>query len=201
VGEDLGTVPDGFRPAMQQTGVMSCRVLYFERDRDQRFLPPERYPVDALVSVSTHDLPTLKGFWGYRDVAWRELLELLPDKEAQAAARAERGRDRVLLLKALKKAGLLPGGLDPERPPEELPDELIEATHRFLAQTPGRLLMVQLEDALGEIEQPNLPGAEAHPNWRRRSARRLEDLAGDPLVRRIAAAINATGRGIRPSGG
>ena len=201
VGEDLGTVPGGFRPVMQQAGVMSCRVLYFERDGKQRFLPPDAYPVDALVSVSTHDLPTLKGFWAYRDVAWREVLELLPDKEAQAAARAERERDRVLLLKALEEAGRLPEGLDPESPPEELSDELIEAMHRFLAETPGRLLMVQLEDALGETEQPNLPGAEAHPNWRRRSAQRIEDLAGNPLVRRIAAAINATGRGIRRNGG
>jgi 4-alpha-glucanotransferase len=201
VGEDLGTVPSGFRPAMQRAGVMSCRVLYFERDRDQRFLPPEDYPADALVSVSTHDLPTLKGFWTCRDVAWRELLGLLPDREAQAAARAERERDRVLLLKALEEAGLLPEGVDPEHPPDELSDELIEAAHRFLARTPGRLLMVQLEDALGETEQPNLPGAEAHPNWRRRSARRLEDLTSEPLVRRIAAAVNATGRGLRQDEG
>jgi 4-alpha-glucanotransferase len=198
VGEDLGTVPSGFRPAMQQAGVMSCRVLYFERDRDQRFLPPDEYPVEALVSVSTHDLPTLKGFWTWRDVAWRELLELLPGKEAQAAARAERERDRMLLLKALEEADLLPEGVDPEHPPDELSNELIEAAHRFLARTPGRLLMIQLEDALGETEQPNLPGAEAHPNWRRRYARRLEDLTSEPLVRRIAAAANASGRGIRP---
>jgi 4-alpha-glucanotransferase len=197
VGEDLGTVPEGFRPAMQKTGLMSCRVLYFERDREQHFLPPDEYPVDALVSVSTHDLPTLKGFWTYRDVSWRELLGLLPDKEAQAAARTERERDRRLLLKALEEAGLLPEGVDPEDPPEELSDELIEAVHRFLAKTPGRLLMVQLEDALADVEQPNLPGADAHPNWRRRSACSLEEIAGEPLVRRIAAAINATGRGIR----
>jgi 4-alpha-glucanotransferase len=199
IGEDLGTVPEGFRPAMERAGLMSCRVLYFERDAEQAFLPPEHYPEAALTSVSTHDLPTLRGFWSSRDVSWRELLSMLPNAESIAAAREERSRDRVLLLQALQDAGLLPGGLDPEKPPDELPEELILAVHRFLARTPCRLLMVQLEDALGEAEQPNLPGSsEGHPNWRRRPRLGLETFADDRLVRAIAAAIEGEGRG-RPA--
>jgi 4-alpha-glucanotransferase len=201
IGEDLGTVPEGFRPAMEGAGLLSCRVLYFERDVDQAFLPPEHYPEAALSSVSTHDLPTLKGFWTYRDIAWRELLEMLPGADAAASAREERSRDRVLLLRALERARLLPAGLDPERPPDELPEELILAVHRFLARAPCRLLMVQLEDALGEGEQPNLPGSsEGHPNWRRRSRLGVEAFADDPLVRAIAAAIEAEGSSQAGSG-
>jgi len=198
IGEDLGTVPEGFRPAMERAGVMSCRVLYFERDAEQAFLPPGQYPKAALTSVSTHDLPTLKGYWGCRDVSWRELLHMLPDAASAAAAREERGRDRVLLLQALEREGLLPAGLDPENPPDELPDELVLAVHRFLARAPCRLLMVQLEDALGDLEQPNLPGSsEGHPNWRRRPRIGLEALGDDPLVRAIATAIEAEGRSWR----
>jgi 4-alpha-glucanotransferase len=195
IGEDLGTVPEGFRPAMERAGLMSCRVVYFERDAQQTFIPPERYPAAALASVSTHDLPTLKGFWTHRDIAWRELLNMLPNPDSVAAARKERSRDRVLLLQALHDAGLLPAGLDPEEPPDELPEEVILAVHRFLARSPCRLLMVQLEDALGEAEQPNLPGSsEGHPNWRRRPRLGVEAFADDPLVRAIAAAIGAEGR-------
>ena len=197
IGEDLGTVPRGFRPAMRRAGLMSCRVFYFERDRKGAFLPPESYPEHALVSASTHDLPTLRGFWTYRDVRWRDLLHMFPDEAAHGEARAERDRDRILMLEGLERAGLLPEGLDPARPPDELPDELVLAVHRFLARTPGHVLMVQLEDALGEAEQPNLPGANEYPAWKRRLARNLEDFGEHPLFRRLIAAVAAEGRGSR----
>jgi 4-alpha-glucanotransferase len=194
IGEDLGTVPRGFRPAMQRAGLMSCRVLYFERAHDGSFLPPPAYPRQALVSVSTHDLPTLKGFWTGRDIKWRALLGRFPDEAALQHAQRERAQDRVLLLRALQRAGLLPAGVDPASPPDEPSDELIVAMHRYLAETPGYLAMVQLEDALGEEEQPNLPGTSEHPNWRRKLRQPLEHMADEPLVRRIAEVMTA-GRG------
>jgi 4-alpha-glucanotransferase len=197
IGEDLGTVPRGFRPAMQRAGLMSCRVLYFERAQGGAFVPPEAYPRQALVSVSTHDLPTIRGFWTYRDVKWRDLLRRFPDEDALRDARAERDRDRVLLLQALQRAGLLPAGIDPDQPPDEPSDELVLAVHRYLAETPGHLLMVQLEDALGEEEQPNLPGTDEHPNWRRKLGRSLEALADEPMVAQIAEAMAAAGRSFR----
>jgi 4-alpha-glucanotransferase len=197
IGEDLGTVPRGFRPAMRRAGMLSCRVLYFERAPGGAFAPPEDYPREALVSASTHDLPTVRGFWTARDVRWRELLGRFPDEAALLNARAERARDRVLLLHALHRAGLLPPGLDPERPPEELSEELALALHRYLAATRGQLVMVQLEDALGEAEQPNLPGTLEHANWRRRLGRSLEELASVPLVGAVAGAMTAAGRSFR----
>jgi 4-alpha-glucanotransferase len=197
IGEDLGTVPRGFRPAMRRAGLLSCRVLYFERAHDGGFLPPSAYPRQALVSASTHDLPTIKGYWTARDVRWRELLGRFAGDEASAHARSERARDRVLLLGALGQAGLLPAGIDPATPPEEASEELVVAIHRYLAATPGQLLMVQLEDALGEEEQPNLPGTDEHPNWRRKLGPALEELAGQALMRRIAEAMAAAGRSAR----
>ena len=110
IGEDLGTVPRGFRPAMQRAGLLSCRVLYFERAQDGAFLPPEAYPRQALVSVSTHDLPTLRGFWTSRDLKWRDRFARFPDEDASKNAHAARDRDRILLLQALRRAGLLPAG-------------------------------------------------------------------------------------------
>jgi 4-alpha-glucanotransferase len=197
IGEDLGTVPRGFRPAMQRAGLLSCRVLYFEREQGGAFLPPERYPRQALVSVSTHDLPTLRGFWTGRDLKWRDLLARFPDAAASKNANAARERDRVLLLQALRRAGLLPAGIDPECPPDEPSDELVLAVHRYLSKTPGHLLMVQIEDALGEEEQPNLPGAMDHPNWRRKLGRDLERFADAPTVGQIAEAMAAAGRSCR----
>jgi 4-alpha-glucanotransferase len=182
---------------MQRAGLLSCRVLYFERERDGEFVPPEAYPRQALVSVATHDLPTIRGFWADRDLKWRALLGRFPDEHAWQSARAARDRDRVLLLHALRRAGLLPAGIEPERPPDEPSDELVLAVHRYLAATPGHLLMVQLEDALGEEEQPNLPGAGEHPNWRRKLGRNLAALGDEPMVGRLAEAMAAAGRSFR----
>jgi 4-alpha-glucanotransferase len=197
IGEDLGTVPRGFRPAMQRAGLLSCRVFYFERTPGGAFLPPEAYPRQALVSVSTHDLPTLRGFWTGHDLRWRDRLACFPDEDASRSAHAARGRDRILLLQALRRAGLLSADIDPDRPPDEASDELVLAVHRYLARTPGHLLMVQLEDMLGEEEQTNLPGAQEHPNWRRKLGSELERFADEPMLGRIAETMMAAGRSCR----
>ena len=162
IGEDLGTVPEGFREAMQAANVLSYRVLVFERHGDGSFKPPDEYPPLAAASAATHDLATLKGFWLGRDIAWRRRLGLYPDAAAEATEAAERGRDRHLLLDALAREGLLA----PERFGEFLPadgepaygDALGEAILVYLARSRARLVLVQLEDIVGEAEQANLPG-------------------------------------------
>lgn len=196
VGEDLGTVPDGFREVMRDTGILSYRVLYFERDASEEFQPPEAWPRDALVSVTTHDLPTLKGYWRGHDIALRQRLGLFPDAATASREEETRRADRARLLRALARAGLLPGHLSPDAPPDELPVELVAAVHCYLAKTTGRILMVQLEDAIGEIEQPNLPGTiDQHPNWRRRSPLAIEALRDSAPLRELAARITAARQG------
>jgi 4-alpha-glucanotransferase len=92
---------------------------------------------------------------------------------------------------------MLSPGIDPEAPPAEACEDLVVTIHRYLAETPGYLVMVQLEDAVGEEEQPNLPGTDGHPNWRRKLRLKLEDLPDHPMVRRIAAVMAASGRSAR----
>lgn len=64
IGEDLGTVPDEVRTSLSAAGVLSYRVLYFERQGDGRWKEPGGYPSQAVAVVTTHDLPTLAGYWG-----------------------------------------------------------------------------------------------------------------------------------------
>lgn len=190
VGEDLGTVPEGFRPVMRDAGTLSTRLLWFERGEDGAFLPPEHYEAQSLVGVTTHDLPTLKGWWEERDIDWRDRLSKFKEKEDADKERAERRRDRERLLASLGWAGVLPSDTTVNAEASTLPPELPAAVHRYLARSHGRLLMVQMEDLTGEVEQPNLPGTlDEHPNWRRRLSVALEDLADFPTVRAVAAAI------------
>ncbi len=182
-GEDLGTLPAGFRERLDARGLLSSRVLWFERWPSGLFRASSTYPPRAVASVSTHDLPTARGWLQGRDIDWRERVGQL-DAEAAAGARAERARDRRMLLDALAFEGLAQGG--------EEEAALVVALHRMLARSPSALLLVQLDDLVGAVEQANLPGTvDAHPNWRRRCPLAVDEVARDPFARQLLEAVRA----------
>ena len=201
VGEDLGTVPDEVRQALHDLGVLSYRLFYFERGQDGSFQAPENYPEQSLVSATTHDLPTLAGFWKGVDLDLRSELNLYPSEELRASQIVGRADDRARLLLALEREGLLPEGLGvhPVSIPEMTP-ALIRAIHRFLARSPAKLALVQAEDMLVELEQANLPGTvDEHPNWRRKLSLNLEEWAEDPRIRGLAEAlVDERGSAVNP---
>jgi (1->4)-alpha-D-glucan 1-alpha-D-glucosylmutase len=188
VGEDLGTVTDDLRQKLKDAGVYSYRVLYFERDAQGGFRPPQAYPAQALVSISTHDLPTLEGFWQGTDLAARDALDLFPSPAMRERMYADRSADRPRLRDALAKAGLDP-------PPLTGPLDAWHAAaiHAFAARTPCALMTVQLEDVFGQAEQVNLPATLDHQyaNWRRKVGIPLEDWTADGRFAQVCAAIRA----------
>ncbi len=196
VGEDLGTVPANFRETLRAARIQGYRVLFFERDWDdgRGFRLPDRYERDALACVSTHDLPTLHGWWEGTDIDDREAIGLDQPDDA-AAARASRETDRRMMMDALAAAGLLPDELGPahrgEQPsPPALPESLAIGLSRFLARTPCRLVAIQLEDLAAIRERMNLPGTvNEQPNWRRRFPLPLEALFQSPNLLAITQAV------------
>jgi len=185
IGEDLGTVPEGFQAALQEAGVLSYRVLYFEQETDGAFRAPSAYPTDALVAIGTHDLPTFPAYWKGVDIDLRRRLGLYPEPDKSAADLSQRDTERTNLAAALRREGLLSG----DRVPEAAP---VEAAYRFLARTPARLLMVHFEDALGQTDQINVPATQdEYPNWRHKLSADLDAVFGDERVRALAAAIDA----------
>lgn len=194
VGENLGTVPIGFNDAMTGAGLLGYRILYFTRG-EGRMAAPAEYPREAMVCASTHDLPTLKGWWTGSDIAWRLKVERITEEEAELF-RKDRELDKQLLLVTLADEGLIDRQIaDAARSgdmPPEMSDWIVLAVHRMLARTPSRLFAVQLDDALGVTEQPNLPGTtDEHPNWRRKTPVTIEALADHPGLRALAAEISA----------
>ncbi len=188
VGEDLGTVPDEVREAMKRHGMLSYRLFYFEKDwASGRFKHPHEFPAQALVAATTHDLPTLRGFWLGRDMRWREKLHLCPANTC-AGHQQRRVEERTKLVEALRECRLDPGAADNG----EVPPGLTPAVYRMLARTPSAILMVQAEDLLAEDEQPNLPGTvDTHPNWRRRLSVNIEAWGQQAVVRALLAALRA----------
>ncbi len=199
IGEDLGTVPDEVRRDLMASGFLSYRLLIFEKGADGAYRAPQDFPRPALVSVSTHDLPPLDGFWLGRDLRVKAALAQYPTPEAAAAEAEGRGRDRQALLAALAAEGLLPPGVPvaPEVDPRHF-DALAPAVHAYLARTPAALLLANLDDLVGEVEMHNLPATlDEHPNWQRKGPVALEDLPGHPRAAAVAAAIRREGRGVR----
>ncbi len=193
IGEDLGTVPDAMRQAMQERGILGYRLFYFEKhwQGDHGFKSPWEIDREAVVAVTTHDLPTLAGYWQGSDLTLRGELGLFPSEAVRQAQIAARGADRARLLQALQREALLPAGMtaDPADVPEMTP-ALALAIHRYLARSPARIQLVQAEDMLGETEQANLPGTVTqHPNWQRKLSLPLEDWPVDPRLRATAQAL------------
>ena len=191
VGEDLGTVPDEVRRALPAAGILSYRVLYFEREQDGSFKTPERYPRDALATVSNHDLPTFAGYWSARDIDTREQVGAFPTESWPDEQRRERAEDRARLLRALEGQGLLEPSSAASSALPGAGSTLGPAVHRYVARTPAKLMTVQLEDVSDQLDQVNLPGTteEAYPNWRRKLGVRLEDLPGDPRFRTMVNSV------------
>lgn len=190
VGEDLGTVPEGIGEGLREAGVLSYRVLWFEREGSD-FRPPASYPEHAAACVSTHDLPTLAGWWSGADIAERLALGMLDAAGAQAA-RAERTAAKVALLKRLDAEGLIGDEKWPElASAAELPVSLAAALHRFIAATPSLLALVQADDLTGEQDAVNLPGTvDERPNWRRKLSQQVGHLFDTPLARAIIEAMD-----------
>lgn len=195
VGEDLGTVPVGFREVMHEAEIQGYRVFYFEREQNGWFRAPGAYSHRALACLSTHDLPTLKGWWSGSDIDERERLGSFSHEQA-AELRKNRAEDRVLLLAALKHAEVLPpvfhAVLEGATPyPKDLPDDICVAAHAMLAKVTSRLIAVQLEDLAGMKDQANLPGTiDEYPNWRRKLPLDLPQLAETKLFRSITQAVS-----------
>ncbi|MCV0397262.1 MAG: 4-alpha-glucanotransferase [Rhizobiaceae bacterium] len=187
IGEDLGHVPDGFREVMARAGVLSYRILYFEKAPEGGFLPAPGYPRLSIACVSTHDLPTLAGWWQGDDIRLRLNHNLITEEMAQAQTK-ERADERRNLLDAL--SGDAGETVRQRSPDDELPVELAAGVYRFLARSEAMLVGVRLADLVGETLPTNLPGTiDSHPNWRRRCRVLLERLEETPHFAAITRAV------------
>nr|WP_294168331.1 4-alpha-glucanotransferase [uncultured Sphingomonas sp.] len=188
IGEDLGTVPPGFDTLLAQAGLLGIRVLIFQRD-GHRFLGPAEWPRHAIATTTTHDLPTVAGWWQERDIDWRRKLGLLPTGQTESDARRERAGERAMLWRAMRDAGCAQGdalGHGEGTAP-------LDEAAAFVSATSAPLAILPIEDALGLPEQPNLPGTiDTHPNWRRRLRPPVDTLLDDPAVAARLAIMNRT---------
>jgi 4-alpha-glucanotransferase len=164
IGEDLGTLPEGFHETLEIAGVHGMRVLWFER-QGEAFASPDQWDSGAVAMTSTHDLPTVAGWWHGTDIATRAICGGPGRGAKESDAAVERAGERTALWQAFVRGGVAGG--DP--PPPERTPPAVDAAVAFVAETNAPICLLPLEDVIGQEEQPNVPGTvNEHPNWRRR---------------------------------
>ena len=182
VGEDLGTVPEGMSERLAASNILSYSVLWFER-RGGHIRPSNEWRRLAAACVSTHDLPTLAGWWNGADIAEKRSLSLLTDPGAERT----RADEKSMLIALLRDEGLINEDVDPGQP---MPFAVAAAIHRFVSATPALLTLVQADDLAGEAVAVNLPGTDRErSNWRRRLDVDVSTLCKSPLAQAIFAAL------------
>lgn len=164
IGEDLGTVPGGFSETLAHRGICGMQVLWFEQEKNGDFLPPSQWRRDSIAMTTTHDLPTVAGWWTGRDIEWRSRLGIRTSIGDEAEEWDERKTAKTKLWSALLAADCVPSGREPANA-----NLVVYGATGFVGKTASRLAVLPAEDICGLKEQPNLPGTtREHPNWRRR---------------------------------
>jgi 4-alpha-glucanotransferase len=189
IGEDLGTVEPFVRETLDRFGILSYRLLYFEKRSDGKFKTYGEYPERALVSSTTHDLPTLAGFWSGEDIEARRRAGIFAGDAMYRQQVEARTVEKQRMLDLLHSLELLPGYV-PTMAAQipEITGELHNAVIGFLALTPSQLLAVNQEDLTKEIAQQNLPATTwQYPNWSRKMKFTLEQLRSEPVARDFVA--------------
>lgn len=177
IAEALGTVPEGMLEALEQKGILAFNIFYFEND-GSKMKPLAEYPYSAMTTLSTHDLPTIKGYWQSYDFKLGEKFDIYPSEAVLKQLKATR--------KASKKA--IRQAMQISQPFDE--PKLVRQLQHYVAGTHSALYGTQPEDWLTMLEPVNIPGTSSeYPNWRRKLSTTTEAIFSDPNVQQLLKAI------------
>lgn len=192
IGEDLGTVRPGFREWLYEKGILSSKILFRQEDKDGNLLPPSDYFHLAVAQSSTHDQPTIYGWWVGQDIETFNDCNLYINQEQYEETIAKRVKERHNLLDAMEKEGVWPKDTPVERTDaimsgKEIPLGLLRAVTHFLAKTPSAIVLVRLTDVLKETHMVNVPGTDReYPNWRLKLKVNIEDLPKNDRLKSVS---------------
>jgi 4-alpha-glucanotransferase len=188
IGEDLGTVPDEIRAKLADNGVYSYRVFFFEQAPDGGFFSPSHYPEQSMCTLTTHDMPTLAGYWHCDDLTLGKELGIYPAEDILSALYASRHQNKQSILDTLHGHHSVNDEVGRDVHNVSMCKALNFGMQLHMASGSSALLSLQLEDWL-EMDKPvNIPGTfNEYPNWRRKLTRNLQDIFNDSSLNELAA--------------
>lgn len=193
IGEDLGTVPEEIRSKLAENGMYSYRVFFFEQAKDGGFYAPEHYPEQSMATLTTHDMPTLIGYWHCDDLALGKEVGLYPDADVLATLYDTRHENKQHILNTLHGHHSISDNISHNVDNVGMTTELNYGMQTHMATGSSALLSLQLEDWLQMDRPVNIPGTfKEYPNWKRKLSRNLEDIFEDDAI--VSLAKNLTNR-------
>ena len=190
IGEDLGTVPDTIREKLQNNGMYSYRLFFFEQAEDGGFYSPMHYPEQSMATLTTHDMPTLIGFWHCDDLALGKEVGLYPDQEVLKSLYNIRHENKQHILNTLHGHQSVGENISRDVNHVGMTPELNFAMQTHMATGSSALLSLQLEDWLQMDKPVNIPGTfNEYPNWKRKLSHDLEDIFNKPEIQDLANEI------------
>lgn len=190
IGEDLGTVPEEIRIKLAENGVYSYRVFFFEQAKDGGFFSPSHYPEQSMSTLTTHDMPTLSGYWHCHDLELGKELGLYPTQEILNTLYDSRHENKQSILDTLHGHQSVSEEVGRDVHNVPMSKALNFGMQLHMAGGSSELLSLQLEDWL-EMDKPvNIPGTfNEYPNWRRKLTRNLQDIFADSSLNSLAAKL------------
>jgi len=193
IGEDLGTVPEQIRSKLADNGMYSYRVFFFEQAKDGGFYAPDHYPEQSMSTLTTHDMPTLIGYWHCDDLALGKDVGLYPDPEVLETLYNTRHENKQHILNTLHGHHSISDNISRDVNDVGMSTELNYGMQTHMATGSSALLSLQLEDWLQMDKPVNIPGTfNEYPNWKRKLSRNLEDIFEDDAI--VSLAKNLTNR-------
>lgn len=187
IAEDLGTIPQELRDALKKCGALSYKIFLYDRAPDGGFVAPKDYPHQVMAALTTHDMPTLKGWWNDFDLTGGERLGIYTHEQAEAIG-ADRDDAKQRMFDSLHYFGSLPDSVPYKASEAEFTPEVAKGMQVHLCKTNAMLYSSQMEDWIGVEKPVNIPGTmREYPNWRRKLTRNLDEIFSDPFVRELTS--------------
>jgi 4-alpha-glucanotransferase len=191
IGEDLGTVPEEIRSKLADNGMYSYRLFFFEQAEDGGFYSPSHYPVQSMCTLTTHDMPTLSGYWHCDDLALGKEVGLYPDQDVLNTLYNTRHDNKQQILNTLHGHHSISEHISRDVNHVGMTTELNYGMQTHMASGSSALLSLQLEDWLQMDKPVNIPGTfKEYPNWKRKLSRNLVDIFNDQSISNLAKAVD-----------
>lgn len=186
IGEDLGTVPAGFREYMAEHGLLSYKVFFRQKNKDGTFIAPKDYMYMSLAQSSTHDQATSCGFWSNEDIEVFKNCGLYVNYEQYKGNLDTRRQDRINMIKAFENEGILTPKMKEEmtvsaETGNTIPLGIENPVNMYGAKTNSALYFVRLCDIYAQKKLDNAPGTiDEYANWRLKLSHSIEQIKSTP---------------------